>query len=206
MESKQRHWLGIMSSVLLSIGLGGLCGILLIWLISAQPYRWSSNQSQLPDWFPRPPQPPLKVGESMPGQVSLFDPENNSQTTLDAFLKRYDGTKILLFISTCQGCSQKDLFAIGDWYRQHQLKAPIMIITSDAPKDAKIAAANLKKLFPALILLSDFTKQLTEQKQLSQFAPLMVILDASNCIAFVQSLGQEWERTLDRVAKEGWIR
>lgn len=209
MESKQRHWLGIMSSVLLSVGLGGLGGILLIWLISTQPYGWSSNQPQLPDWFPKPPQPSLKVGELLPGQVQLFDPEKNSPITLGEFLKHYDGTKILLFISTCQGCSQKDLLAIGDWHRRRQLKAPIMIITTDTLKDVKTAAANLKGLCPSLILLSDFTKQLTEQKRLSQFVPLVVVLDASNRIAFVKPLGQEWkdwEQTLDRLAKEGWLR
>ena len=195
-----------MSSVALSIGLGGLCGILLIWLISTQPYGWLSNQPQLPDWFPKPPQPPLRLGESLPGQVQLFDPEKNNPITLGEFLKHYDGAKILLFISTCQGCSQKDLLSIGDWHRQRQLKAPIIIITTDDPKDAKIAATNLKKLCPSLKLLSDFTKQLTEQKQLSQFVPLVVVLDTSNRIAFVQSLGQEWSHTLDRAVKEGWLR
>lgn len=188
----------------LSLAAGVVAGALIVGLFNA---RWGSAQvsSQQvhawPEWLAKPPEPPLRVGEMLPENIPVFDATNNQRTSFGAFLRQHPGIKILTFISTCQGCAQKYLLALDAWSRLHRHKAVILVITTDAPKATKIVSSNLKRLNSSLILLSDFTKQLMEQKRLSQFAPFIIVLNASNRVSWIQPVSVQWEQTLDLLSQ-----
>jgi len=188
----------LLATLSLTIGVG--TGALTIRLFNAQRDSIQTSSQQVhawPEWSPKPPQPPLRLGEMLPENISVFDATGNRLTSFGDFLRQHPGIKILVFISTCQGCAQKNLLELDAWSRFHQHKAVIVVITTDTPKTAKIVASNLKSLNSSLVLLSDFTKKLTGQKQPSEFAPFIIVLNSSNRISWIQPVGVQWEQTLN---------